>query len=391
VLAWGYNADGQCTVPTAAQSGIIAIAGGLLWHSLALTADGEVIAWGDNSEGQCTVPVAAQSGIIAISGGGLHSLALTAAGEVLAWGYNYSGQCTVPVAAQSGVIAIAAGTGHSLALTAAGEVLAWGDNDYGQCTVPPAAQSGILAIAGGYFHSLALLGVPMEARFVGWPTVGEPPLAVVFTDLSRYATSWEWDFGDGQTSSEKYPSHTYTSPGIYTVTLTASNAYGQEDTETKLEYITAGPVSQVLLEVHPNERAPGVGTPWIIGGAPWSQPTSSPAGSYWWKKYEFAAHGPLWIQACAQNWDKTQKGYADHDDTKLQVNGAAPTDYDLIQTGPAGGWQWLGQNEGGKRVALRFLVPCTPGKQTLWIGADESPALWWLKVIDLEPGLIEAF
>ena len=147
---------------------------------------------------------------------------------------------------------------------------------------------------------------------------------------------------------------------------------------------------EVLLEVHPNERAPGVGTTQYIGKSPWSQPTSSPAGSYWWKKYEFAAHGPLWIQVCAQNWDKTQKGYGDHDDTKLQVNGVAPTDYDGIQTGTRS-WQWLGQNEAGKRVALRFLVPVTPGKQTLWIGADESPALWWLKVIDLEPGVIEAF
>ena len=151
------------------------------------------------------------------------------------------------------------------------------------------------------------------------------------------------------------------------------------------------PVRPVLLEVHPNERAPGVGTNQYIGGQPWSQPTSSPAGSYWWKKYEFAAHGPLWIQVCAQNWDKNQKGYGDHDDTKLQVNGAAPTDYDLIQSGAPGTWQWTGGMESGQRVTLRFLVPCTPGKQTLWLGADESPALWWLKVIDLEPGIIEAF
>ena len=152
------------------------------------------------------------------------------------------------------------------------------------------------------------------------------------------------------------------------------------------------PMPEVLLEVHPNERAPGASSDQYLGKPPWTQPMTGPArGSYWWKKHEFAAHGPLWVQACLQNWDKTQKGYADHDDTKLYVNGVAPADYDLIQTGPAGGWQWLGQNEGGKRVTLRFLVPVTPGKQVLWIGADESPALWWLKVIDLEPGVIEAF
>jgi len=154
------------------------------------------------------------------------------------------------------------------------------------------------------------------------------------------------------------------------------------------------PVPEVLLEVHPNERAPGAGTNQYLGKVPWTQPTSSPAGSYWWKKYEFAAHGPLWIQLCAQNWDKTQKGYGDHDDTQLQfplLGPLIPVDYDGIQSGAAGTWQWAGGMESGKRVTLRFLVPCTPGKQVLWIGADESPVLWWLKVIDLEPGVIEAF
>jgi len=151
------------------------------------------------------------------------------------------------------------------------------------------------------------------------------------------------------------------------------------------------PVPEVLLEVHPNERAPGVGTNQYIGKSPWSQPTSSPAGSYWWKKYEFAAHGPLWIQVCAQNWDKTQKGYGDHDDTKLTVNTVTVVDYDGIQSGAPGTWQWTGGAESGQRVTLRFLVSVTPGKQNLWIGADESPVLWWLKVIDLEPGVVEAF
>ena len=153
-------------------------------------------------------------------------------------------------------------------------------------------------------------------------------------------------------------------------------------------------VPQVLLEVHPNERAPGAGTNQYLGKQPWTQPTSSPAGSYWWKKYEFAAHGPLWVQVCAQNWDKVQKGYADHDDTQLQfplLGPLIPVDYDGIQSGAPGTWQWAGGAESGKRTTLRFLVPVTPGKQVLWIGAYESPVLWWLKVTELEPGVIEAF
>ncbi len=44
-----------------------------------------------------------------------------------------------------------------------------------------------------------------------------------FTDLSTGATSWAWDFGDGNTSTMQNPIHTYTAAGTYTVTLTVDN------------------------------------------------------------------------------------------------------------------------------------------------------------------------
>jgi PKD repeat protein len=47
----------------------------------------------------------------------------------------------------------------------------------------------------------------------------ENQLTVDFTDLSEGATDWQWDFGDGATSDEQNPTHTYGEPGIYTVTL----------------------------------------------------------------------------------------------------------------------------------------------------------------------------
>ena len=36
-------------------------------------------------------------------------------------------------------------------------------------------------------------------------------------------TLWEWDFGDGATSTERYPEHSYAENGIYVVCLTVSN------------------------------------------------------------------------------------------------------------------------------------------------------------------------
>lgn len=46
---------------------------------------------------------------------------------------------------------------------------------------------------------------------------------VAFTNTSINATSYSWNFGDGQTSTQATPSHNYTSIGTYEVTLTASN------------------------------------------------------------------------------------------------------------------------------------------------------------------------
>ena len=44
-----------------------------------------------------------------------------------------------------------------------------------------------------------------------------------FTSSSTGATSYEWDFGDGNMSTEESPTHVYATHGIYTVTLTATN------------------------------------------------------------------------------------------------------------------------------------------------------------------------
>ena len=79
---------------------------------------------------------------------------------------------------------------------------------------------------------------PPVANFSGNPTSGNAPLTVYFTDTSTGSpTSWSWTFGDGGTSTAQNPSHQYTSANQYTVSLTATNAAGQ-DTETKTNYIT---------------------------------------------------------------------------------------------------------------------------------------------------------
>ena len=64
---------------------------------------------------------------------------------------------------------------------------------------------------------------------------------IQFTNLSQWAGSYEWNFGDGTTSTLQNPTHTYTSPGTYTVSLTAypANECGStQQTKTLGNYIT---------------------------------------------------------------------------------------------------------------------------------------------------------
>ncbi len=67
-------------------------------------------------------------------------------------------------------------------------------------------------------------------------------LTVSFTNTTTGATSYSWNFGDGQTSTEQNPSHTYAADGTYTVVLTATNACGST-TFTKTFTLTTPPTA----------------------------------------------------------------------------------------------------------------------------------------------------
>jgi len=69
---------------------------------------------------------------------------------------------------------------------------------------------------------------------------GAAPLTVKFTDCSKSEDElllWRWDFGDGNTSNERNPLHTYNESGIYDVSLEVTNTEGAKAVETKTGYI----------------------------------------------------------------------------------------------------------------------------------------------------------
>ncbi|AKB30295.1 cell surface protein [Methanosarcina siciliae T4/M] len=80
--------------------------------------------------------------------------------------------------------------------------------------------------------------LPPTANFSSDKQTGAFPLTVSFKDGSFNANKFLWDFGDGNTSTEVNPVHTYTAAGSYTVTLTVENNHG-EDTKVVEDYIYA--------------------------------------------------------------------------------------------------------------------------------------------------------
>lgn len=79
----------------------------------------------------------------------------------------------------------------------------------------------------------------IKADFDASSTSDCEQLLTTFSDKSTgQPTSWQWDFGNGFTSTEQYPGAAYVKPGVYTVSLTVKNAAGQSATITKTGFIT---------------------------------------------------------------------------------------------------------------------------------------------------------
>lgn len=75
----------------------------------------------------------------------------------------------------------------------------------------------------------------LGAAFSFLPNGGRIPLEVTFTDESvGDPTSWLWDFGDGDTSTDQNPVHTYNTAGTKTITLTITKGVYTDDTDSDI-------------------------------------------------------------------------------------------------------------------------------------------------------------
>jgi PKD repeat protein len=102
---------------------------------------------------------------------------------------------------------------------------------------------------------------PLNADFNASPLSGNSPLTVQFTDVTAgNPNSWLWYFGDGDTSNQASPSHTYTANGKYTVKLVVSDGSSTDSIE-KVDFITVGSIGfddidlSADLRIYPNPLA----------------------------------------------------------------------------------------------------------------------------------------
>ncbi len=96
------------------------------------------------------------------------------------------------------------------------------------------------------------------AAFSANVTEGDAPLTVAFTDASTGAAIWSWDFGDGSTSTDRNPVHTYATPGTYTVNLTVTNKAGSSSATATITVKT--PVGSITVT-----SVPEGATIWLDG------------------------------------------------------------------------------------------------------------------------------
>lgn len=99
----------------------------------------------------------------------------------------------------------------------------------------------------GCTNSLVMPGyisiTPPQANLTADPVRGCLPLSVDFSDSSTATgniVSWFWDFGDGATSTDANPTHIYTTPGIFDISLVITNDLGCTDTVVRSNYVRAG-------------------------------------------------------------------------------------------------------------------------------------------------------
>lgn len=120
-------------------------------------------------------------------------------------------------------------------------------------TVTNAAGSDVLSRTVEVTHEVK----KPEAKFNWSPSVGSANSPVTFTDASTGPPErWEWDFGDGATSTDQHPSHAFPAEGTYAVRLTVTNAKGSD---SLTQSVAVGPSQKPVADFFFTPTSPKAG------------------------------------------------------------------------------------------------------------------------------------
>ncbi|HVP93903.1 MAG TPA: PKD domain-containing protein [Methanoregulaceae archaeon] len=91
-----------------------------------------------------------------------------------------------------------------------------------------------------YITDYITAGTVPKTSFSATPVSGPQDLEVHFTDTSTGSPDrWHWDFGDSVYSEDQNPVHTYSSPGVFNVMLTAGNQFGNSSVNGSITVLNA--------------------------------------------------------------------------------------------------------------------------------------------------------
>ena len=215
-IGTGSGFNGTILDKTAITMGSGATLNGRAFAQSAVTLSGNTVTFPTAAP---PAPVASFTGTPAIGGFPLTVVFTdSSTGSPTSWNWNFGDSDTTNYTVQNPVHTYASVGTYTVALTATNAGGSSTDTQTNYISVVPAPTTS----------------------FTGTPTTGTVPLTVVFTDSSTGSpTSWNWDFGDSDTTNytDQNPVHTYASTGTYTVVLTATNV-GGFNSATRTDYLS---------------------------------------------------------------------------------------------------------------------------------------------------------
>ncbi len=149
---------------------------------------------------------------------------------------------------------------------------------------------------------------------------------VAFTNTTTNGTSYSWDFGDGNTSTEANPTHIYVMDGIYTVKLTATNECGDAFTSQTVIIATTVPIA--MFSAEPTSGCAPITVQFTNQSSAnsesfqWSFPGGLPAAS--------TEENPVVVYGTPGTYDVTltatnSQGFDSHTETSFVVVNGVPT------------------------------------------------------------------